>query len=701
MGDSTDVAGEPPDGATLRPRLAVRVGVAGRRKLGAMDPAGVTRQIREVISTIDSLLVDIRDLAASQLEAPHRTEVVRQFTERGESIKIVRADWSFLDVQAAPLIHFVSPLALGADTLGANAALAARSDGLRSELRLTAVLPSSLEKTRDARDSDSTGEADFPTPEARHALERAHDAADTVICLSDSPLFEAADRQHAFESQARLLLEQVDVLFVVMENPDEHNFTRKVREQALRAGTFVIDIDGTNPPRRARIDGDSTPGTALAEALGHHFAATFAFPPDEHDEDLANETRRGIFRPFLRRLVRLDCLLPEVEPRRTLFDESVPTKSRVPSGHPSPRPSILPFDLSISNAWLGIFGWPKKRAEQAKGPLASWLTHPLEGERIDCRESSNASHVDIVQSLASPLEATEGLYDRFKQAFGQERLFTIPDALASIYANQSRAKMMFGALVGVVPLAFADDANTLGDLARILVLVSVVVYLLVRRARYHERSIEYRALSEEHRQSLFLAPLGLTPRRSSSWTGRLLSAHERVTCLGSSRSFTPAWLQTHFERMHELWILDQRAYHQSTVMKTGAFDVLLFRLFLFFLIVPAILLTFFRQYFASGTVLGLGSFATASSFMLGLSAAAIFLRSQLHLRTSVIRSTETYVTLTRLDEDRYEPWGARPPERRRWSDLANLAQHTSDLMLRENQEWREMHARNEPSSPVG
>ncbi|TVQ93894.1 MAG: hypothetical protein EA400_01825 [Chromatiaceae bacterium] len=262
-----------------RPRMALRLGFAGRRDLSADDEARLGRALDRVLGSLGRRLAALVPVAAES------------------DASIAPGILHCYDPDQPPLLRLVTGLCEGADTaavlalerlqIGPAIAAAAwpRPGGLETEL--AAVLPWDLEGYRASRYGWFQAEFDRQAAACRYLIELDgsddRSEPDTVLA--------AARRAKGYRAQSALLLRQADLLLAAADPrlPGKAGGTLETLRAALAMGLPVIFIDiGDAAIRLMSPDADLDSVLALPP------------PPDaDLDRDLDRLVERIIAAPHL------------------------------------------------------------------------------------------------------------------------------------------------------------------------------------------------------------------------------------------------------------------------------------------------------------------------------------------------------------------------------------------------------------------
>lgn len=207
----------------VRPALAFRVGVTGARTIPAEALAGIRRQIDSVLAVIRGEVV----------EAGKRPEVARAY-ENGR----------------LPLLRLLSPLAMGADRMAADAATA-----LGYRLEVATPFPRAEYET------------DFPEARLDPWLGSAGEADERPCFALDGAHGDDANR--SYEAVGRLVVRNCDLLLAIWDGKDAkgRGGTAEIVRFSARFGppAWWIDASGRHEPRLIRSIADIRwPDDALA-----------------------------------------------------------------------------------------------------------------------------------------------------------------------------------------------------------------------------------------------------------------------------------------------------------------------------------------------------------------------------------------------------------------------------------------------------
>lgn len=218
-----------------RPHLAIRIGIAGHREIAATASAGLEAAVRRVLADIKGQL----------------------------STLMKRSDAAML-YRPGPLIHVTSPLAKGADRIGARAALAEGAI-------LSAVLPMPEKEYRKDFGDDDT---EFDTLRSKAAEHGA------VTELYLEPEHGEEQRDGAYNEAGLYVLRHSDLLVTIWNGMPSKGLggTGDIVAEAILLGVPVIHIHADNPGTANLIIGpaEPTPYDAGAVAL---ILEQIAFPP--------------------------------------------------------------------------------------------------------------------------------------------------------------------------------------------------------------------------------------------------------------------------------------------------------------------------------------------------------------------------------------------------------------------------------------
>lgn len=220
-----------------RPKLTVRVGVTGHRRLD--------RAVAEVLSS-------------------RVNEVLRAVATAQEAVRADNPDV----FDGAPVLRVISPLATGADQVVARAGLA---------LGWTLQSPLPFPREEYARD--------FAEGEERQAFEALLARSGAVFELDGRRGQETA----AYTAVGRLVVEQSDVLIAVWDGEGERGAggTAQIVREAREAGRLVVRIDSAAPHAVTLLDAPDT--EPAASALIHRLTALLQVPAGD-----------GLVRTYLR-----------------------------------------------------------------------------------------------------------------------------------------------------------------------------------------------------------------------------------------------------------------------------------------------------------------------------------------------------------------------------------------------------------------
>jgi len=493
------------------------------RASALVSPAAVTDEDERVADTSPpgarlALRIGVTGHRANRLDPdtlPRLRALIREVLEqvRGTAGE-ARALGAPAFAAGPPVLRLISPIAEGTDRIVAEEALA-----LGYELQCP--LPFARNEY----------EHDFITEESRAAYRALLGRATAVLELDGSR--ETASKVHdAYEAVGRMVLDQSDLLLAVWDGSEAQGRggTRQVVHEAISRELPTVWIDSKDP----------------------HPVQVLVTDSDGSREEI----------PLSR--------LPEW--LMTMLLPPAPI-AHAAHGHP-PKPDLrLAYFNERQPRWT-LIGWVWNVFRGLMVNLRLSLPRLREPNFVAATRGTWACEWAVSPGLPAPVVAhIEGALARH---------YAWADGLAGYYANMYRSSFVVNYLLGalviflaLVPITFGtpDTAAALEwvKFAGVLVTVSaiLVVTYLGHRRRWHERSIDYRALAELFRQFRFLAPLGRVPRLSrmpahatygdprSSWMAWHLRAVAREAGMLNA-CFSPAYLDAYARLLHDGLIVGVR-----------------------------------------------------------------------------------------------------------------------------------------------
>lgn len=514
--------------ALERPRLALRVGLAGNRDLSRFTPA----QFEKIQAAAGEIFREISAGVLRNCSSTHYSE-------------------------AKPLVRFVTGLASGFDQVLTGIAFAEAAEpkeGAVIERELLVIYPYDPKKyhqvnpvlTPPPREIDwalvlDAGSTAAPFPEVPDAPENA---------LAQRSL------QRAYQAQGWWLRQQSDLLVAVWDpaRPFKAGGTEDTVQHALRQGLPVVWIlPGEESEVRVLRDLDQLdlrsaplvqPGD-VTELIGQLLAfpeSSSSSVPLEHPGLAAAEAE--FFQP--------------------------------PPSEPSLRQRLWANGLLALEFMAGL----ERRLKKSWGNADSDHTHGFSVREDPPQPKSQA---EPYRRYAAQAEAWASFYSgQYRGGFLLNHalawlavLFASLGLLVLVLSGHEEKPSSLGMLLGLAEL--------------VVILATLRNVWLSRHEQWHEKSIDFRYLAELLRQMDFLAPLGCAtpssrppvqyagndPRQSwMSWLFRALvrAAPPVLTHDGQwpRKTFTEAYAQSAVASVRREWIWAQRLHHRNNWVRLGA-----------------------------------------------------------------------------------------------------------------------------------
>lgn len=483
------------DQRPAKPRLALRVGITGARRLSVKQVGRIQTQLGEVLKQVKD---NMEALAKATLEA---------------------GDYYEHDPGKTPAVtlHMISPLARGADRLAAQAALDAK-------YQLYAPMPfAQAEYEKDFTGSDGKLPDEVVQSPADDLAEfrRLLDAAGSARVEMDGGRHtnpELADDSlsaSSYEAVGEFVARHCDLLLAVWDgNPSNgRGGTAEIVQYAVATGIPVWWIHASKETAPVWIADvlDLPPRTPLVsrkspeKKLKSYLNGLILAPPEPHEQSHGWIESWGV-KLSGRTHSSLDAY----------FNQP-----------PQPSWLILRILLSLFQKW--ILGPCSNLFVKAYPFVMSLAEHTLFKKKS--RESQRNDPTDPVpqywNNLYKPADSRANDYTaRYRSGYVLTILLT---ALAPI----------LGACAIALFVAAKDSKSLAVACAELLDLLAIVVLVAFSLgAKWHQRSIEYRLLAELYRKQQMLAPLGWTlpidnvqqvgDARQQSWVVWLFAASLRA-----------------------------------------------------------------------------------------------------------------------------------------------------------------------------
>ncbi len=463
--------------------MALRIGVVGNRELNAVDAQRQRDAIRDVLSVIAATCTDLpSDLAGMYAAGP-------------------------------PLLRVVTPIAEGADRLGAAAAI-------ELGFELDCILP--FERTQFA--------LDFESEASRSEYESLLGKARAVLEL-DGSRESARTMGAAYAAASEHVLGQSDVLIALWTGaePKGPGGTGLTVDAALGARMPVVWINADDPGRVQIPDDEGNWAEFTPDGLREQLLRVLA--PRSGAGDAARNDRMG---------------------RETYFRERAP--------------GLAPLNLAWRAFQVSVLREGARRLRPRQ--------HRFERDAYDEWEAGWAATPRLPEAVRHGIDgATEGHFawaDSLSSYYANQYRSTF----VMIYLLGLLAVFLavLGQAVGIDEAGGSGETFKAGiSLATILAILGLRV--LGSRRRWHDRWIDYRLLAEFFRHLRFLAPLSLSPPRVRQPVHR--SAHDpgstwmgwHARAVARELGVVPATLDTEYLQafralLRDAWVGQQLAYHE-------------------------------------------------------------------------------------------------------------------------------------------
>lgn len=481
-----------------KPRLALRIGITGKREITAEVAKRIRADLESVFEALTHFLVDCR----AKNEGSFSAEL--------------------------PLLRVVSGMAEGADQIAADVAVmrfdAEQASANRAvETRFAAILPfAQAEFEKDFRRDPNNNEGlrsesawrqvvgDFRAALDKPAVESVLQIDDAAIRDSTNP----ADRTLAYANLRDLILEHADILVAVSDDVDGGTGgTVDAIRRAVRTGIPTIKISTAKPKiflmRSAQPDAvDQTP------------------VEDEEFKRVSDPSGQLVLPEKV-----TTALAGFLEPPRPTAAEGVETHAHDRATHARFEQY---FDEKFEPVWFGrifrafsdaVTAWPKSSRKNRVRLAAAAFFRTLRNHRVE--PPAEKLSTSWPTSESGTLFTDERNNKRLQRIHATRLAWA--DALAIVYADVVRSShvamafwstvAVFVALLGVV---FADYISPYAKIV-MLYLEALIVFLAVRNflmpLEYRDwtgRMIEYRVIAELLRHQVFLRSLGAANRLTVS-----------------------------------------------------------------------------------------------------------------------------------------------------------------------------------------
>jgi hypothetical protein len=488
---STSPSPHPP-----RPRLTVRVGVAGHRwdKLKRTDAKAIQERFHQVFDVVEEVVRAVRMDPEAGYLAPETTDPSTTPVSTGSDpeTEVTRDDHGR---RLAPAVLWVlSGLAEGADRLGAQVA---RSRA--SKWKLTAMLPydrasyfdyfTVKKPLPDGTEADlQDGEAGFGQPDVASQAEfselcTAAEQEGGIQQLNGIPR-----KSGAYEPLAKALCRNSDVVVVVWNNSfGGAGGTGDVVRQAADLGIPVVRIpmDGVGNPWVHQAGRDEQAKALGLRPLAEHFRRLLVAPkPFTEDVDLKDNPRESYF-----------AQRPRSERAGRIYDLFF----RALAGA-GPKPGA---DSPVSGASRPRQETPQRARRRGERDHVQELKDKWEREWL----AQGASH-----DLSRALSAT-GVYRHYAWA----------SHLANYNGGRYRSLFLLNYMLSWLAVAaaatgiafesapFIPGVRTAAAVEVVLLICILGIYLFGNRHRFHSQWLDCRRLAEWIRVLPMLLPLSRTP----------------------------------------------------------------------------------------------------------------------------------------------------------------------------------------------
>ena len=569
-------SGDPAPATPVRPRLVVRIGVAGHRPNRLIAAA----QKREITPGAHEAKL------ASALRS-----VLDQFAEDCASL---HASWGGIYAATPPLLRLVSGAAMGVDQIASG--IVARD--LRGKLgpvdwQIDTILPASRRAfaldalpdfdqmfpgiSEDCRNTDCTNhwsevyaraDALLTLPAHwRKSEGPPHTPCDEVIFPEDwgEPL-DCPEPDHTLDHTlaAEFLIRQIDALIIIWDGKPGAGpgGTPDIASAALEQGLPVIHIDPTDASMEPRMLTRVLKADA-PRGIRNWYARAIDLECEEAD------ARKGAIREGLQRVLGFPAAKQQ-SVHAAGHGRDLGEQAKLDAFYLEPRPAKKERDTYALFRALMLGD-----IQKAATAICSYVKR----EAIPEQHWSESEWAAFVADAAVPENQRPALKAILRQRFAEA------DLLAVRYADRYREMFIgiyvlaaFAVLIALAGFLLPKAGWALGVKLGLVIaelLVLGMIWRLVERGRsqrLHERFVEYRALAEGLRQLRCLAPFaqyaaaGATGRQPTFWWHWYLRATARELGLPGG-ALDASYQRSLLSSVIKHEIDGQKAYHISTQAK--------------------------------------------------------------------------------------------------------------------------------------